>query len=138
MTTKSDLIERTEESLLLTGITAEAKRGTGSVGLVTGPVASGKSALLTVLCDEAGKAGITVLRAAGGHAEHQTPLSIADQLFQQAPLSTETQLLLYEARRAALAHAKYLERGDACGSCPPAPSRRSAPYSSPSLRPHRC
>ena len=114
MTTTSDLIERTQESQLLTGIITEAKRGTGSVGLVTGPVASGKSALLRVLCDEASEAGITVLRAAGGRTEHRTPMSIVDQVFQQAPLAAEAQLLLDEARRAALPHPAHLEqRGSA-------------------------
>lgn len=83
---RSDIIERTHELLLLTRVTTEAERGVGSVGLLVGPVASGKTALLSALCEQAGRSGFTVLRALGAEAEHHTPLGIAAQLLQQAPL----------------------------------------------------
>ncbi|MEY9968699.1 ABC-type hemin transport system ATPase subunit, partial [Streptacidiphilus sp. MAP12-16] len=87
MTARTDLVERDEELLRLAQLTAGSLRSAGAVGLVIGPVASGKSELLRVLCEDAGKAGVTVLRAVGSQAEHRTPLSIVGQLLQQAPFA---------------------------------------------------
>lgn len=108
MTGRPDLIERAEELHLLRRITTDAVRGKGSVGLVVGPVASGKSVLLCALGEHAAEAGATVLRATGAQAEHRTPLSIVGQLLQQAPLDADrlrqTQHLLATAAEAATAH----------------------------------
>ncbi|WP_042389073.1 helix-turn-helix transcriptional regulator [Streptacidiphilus melanogenes] len=105
MTGRHSLIERAEELLALTRITTAAVQGAGSVGLVVGPVASGKSLLLSAVCEHAGSVGATVLRATGAQAEQRTPLSIVVQLLQQAPLSVErsgqAQRLLEAATRAA-------------------------------------
>ncbi|WP_327065625.1 AAA family ATPase [Kitasatospora sp. NBC_01250] len=104
MTGRPDLIERTEELLVLNSITTAALQGAGSVGLVVGPVASGKSVLLSALGEQAGAAGATVLRATGAQAEAGTPLSIVGQLLHQAPLDADgavrTRHLLAVAARA--------------------------------------
>lgn len=73
MTGRPDLIERTEELLVLNSITTSAIQGAGSVGLVVGPVASGKSVLLRALGEQATVAGATVLRATGAQAEVRHP-----------------------------------------------------------------
>ncbi|MFB7666061.1 helix-turn-helix transcriptional regulator [Kitasatospora sp. NPDC056138] len=89
MTARSGLIERIEELRLLTRLTADPLQGTGSIGLVVGPVASGKSGLLNALCEEANRSGVTTLRAVGAQAECRTPLSIVGQLLRQATLTAE-------------------------------------------------
>ncbi|MGK4578836.1 helix-turn-helix transcriptional regulator [Kitasatospora sp. HPMI-4] len=89
MTARSGLIERSEELRLLARLTGDPLQGPGSVGLVVGPVASGKSGVLNALCEEAGRSGVTVLRAIGAQAECHTPLSIVGQLLRQAPITTE-------------------------------------------------
>ncbi|MEY9969376.1 ABC-type polar amino acid transport system ATPase subunit, partial [Streptacidiphilus sp. MAP12-16] len=49
MTARTDLVERDEDLLGLNQLTAGSLRSAGAVGLVIGPVASGKSELLRVL-----------------------------------------------------------------------------------------
>lgn len=108
MTGRPDIIERSEELFLLRNITTAAVQGAGSVGLVVGPVASGKSVLLSALGEHASAAGVTVLRATGAQAEQHTPLSIVSQLLQQAPLDagqlSQTQDLLETAIEAAVTY----------------------------------
>ncbi|MFI6449183.1 AAA family ATPase [Kitasatospora sp. NPDC050543] len=87
MTARPELIERGEELLQLTRLTTDATNGMGSVGLVAGPVATGKSVLLSALCEQAHLAGFITLRAVGAQAESNTPLSITGQLLRHAPLS---------------------------------------------------
>ena len=113
MTGRPDLIERTEELRALHSIAAAAVHGSGSVGLVVGPVASGKSVLLRALGEQASAAGSTVLRAVGAQAEQHAPLSIVAQLLQQSPLDPErlsvAQRLLATAAEAARVHAADTE-----------------------------
>ncbi|MEU9047909.1 MULTISPECIES: AAA family ATPase [unclassified Kitasatospora] len=87
MTPRTELIERGEELLQLSRITTDALNGVGAVGLVAGPVATGKSVLLSALCEQAHTAGFVTLRAVGAQAEDHTPLSIAGQLLRHAPLN---------------------------------------------------
>ena len=116
MTARSNLVARTEELALLTRLATEAKHGSGSVALVAGPVASGKSALLSALCDEAVGAGVTVLRAIETEAGHRVPLGVVEQLLQQAPLdaerSAQARRLLEAATRAALPCGEHSEPQD--------------------------
>ncbi|MFJ1709111.1 AAA family ATPase [Kitasatospora sp. NPDC088346] len=87
MTARPELIERGDELLQLTRLTTDAVNGMGSVGLVAGPVATGKTVLLSSLCDQAAAAGFVTLRAVGAEAESRTPLSTAGQLLRLAPLT---------------------------------------------------
>lgn len=80
------LMERSEQLLSLMQIVDRAQAGAGAAGLVLGPVASGKTALSTTLCEYAAHKGFAVLRAVASCAEHSTPFGVADQLLRSAPM----------------------------------------------------
>lgn len=88
MTARLPLVERREELLQLIRLMAEARHGKGKAGLVVGPVGSGKSAILSALCEETERTGVTVLRAGGSQAEYETPLGVLGQLLRHAPRAT--------------------------------------------------
>jgi DNA-binding CsgD family transcriptional regulator len=84
-----ELVERDRQLLRLDNLFAESVGGRGRVAIISGPVASGKSALLYQFLDRAAEAGAQVLSAAASAAERTLPLGVVDQLFQSAQLPPE-------------------------------------------------
>jgi len=84
-----ELVERDRQLLRLDNLFAESVGGRGRVAIISGPVASGKSALLHQFLDRAAEAGALVLSAAASAAERTLPLGVVDQLFQCAQLPPE-------------------------------------------------
>ena len=74
------LFELDEEVGHLLEMLHSVQRGRGGVALVTGPQATGKSALLHVLAERAGAAGTLLLRATGAPTERAASFGIAAQL----------------------------------------------------------
>jgi DNA-binding CsgD family transcriptional regulator len=92
------LIERDEELAALRAMFAEASSGHGGVVVVTGTVASGKTAVLRQFAEYAGQHGAAVLGAAASRIESSLPFGLINQLLHDAQLGTErgrrvTQLL---------------------------------------------
>ncbi|WP_268843201.1 LuxR family transcriptional regulator [Actinomadura sp. K4S16] len=83
------LVELDDEIVHLLEMLRSARRGRGGVVLVTGPVATGKTAVLTALGERAGAAGALLLRAACAPVERGTPYGVADQLL-DLPGSAQT------------------------------------------------
>ncbi|GAA1980890.1 ATP-binding protein [Amycolatopsis minnesotensis] len=80
------LTERADELATLTALFDDAAGGAGNCALVSGPVASGKTELLTVAAAVAAGRGAVVLTALGAAAERGTPLALFSQLITDAPL----------------------------------------------------
>ena len=78
------LVERDDELALLQGRFEDCVRGTGSVVLIAGNVASGKTELLDTFSRWAGDAGALTLSAAGSHAESGLPFGAIGQLLAAA------------------------------------------------------
>lgn len=74
------LVERDRELGELGRMLDETLRGTGGLAIVTGPVASGKTALLRVLGERTVAAGGTFLGATGSRAEQSLPLGLVSHL----------------------------------------------------------
>jgi DNA-binding CsgD family transcriptional regulator/tetratricopeptide (TPR) repeat protein len=83
------LVEREKEISALTGLLDEALSGSGGVAVVTGPVASGKTALLLELAERTVSAGGTFLSATGSRAERALPLGLVSQLLYDADMPAE-------------------------------------------------
>ncbi|MEZ0075141.1 AAA family ATPase [Planotetraspora sp. GP83] len=81
-----DLIEREEELASLEGLLASAVVSRGRVALVGGAVATGKSALLRTLAEQAIELGALAVTATGSRLERDLPLGVLGQLIQDAPL----------------------------------------------------
>ncbi|GAB2608830.1 LuxR family transcriptional regulator [Paractinoplanes abujensis] len=100
------LVERNEALTRLDGLLADAAAGRGRVALVTGTVATGKSALLSALADRAADGGALAVTAIGSRAERDLPLALLSQLFHDAPLPPpereRAMNLLFEGTRAAM------------------------------------
>ncbi|MER8260684.1 helix-turn-helix transcriptional regulator [Streptomyces albidoflavus] len=88
------LVERGEELDLLDRLLAEAHEGRGHTVVVSGPVATGKSALLRAFAERAVDSGALALAAIAAPEESGVPLGVMDQLLYSAPLT--------DAQRAAL------------------------------------
>ncbi|HEX4814648.1 MAG TPA: AAA family ATPase [Nonomuraea sp.] len=80
------LIERQEELSCLESLLANAIMGRGRIALVGGPVATGKTALLRAVAEQAIDLGALSVTAAGSRMEQDLPLGLLRQLVQDAPL----------------------------------------------------
>jgi DNA-binding CsgD family transcriptional regulator len=99
---------RPEELRVLKGLFVRCTQADGSVAVVSGGVAIGKSALLLSIADWAAGLGAIVLVATCSRMETGLPLAVVNQLFQSARLSPErkkrvAQLLSEGARAETLA-----------------------------------
>src|SRR3954465_2657551 len=75
------LLERQGELDALRSATESARAGSGALVFVEAPAGMGKTELLSAACEEAGAAGLQVLRARGGQVERDVALGAARQLF---------------------------------------------------------
>jgi DNA-binding CsgD family transcriptional regulator len=80
------LVERTEALNTLEEMLAHAVLGKGSVAVVSGPVASGKSALLHAFTERSLDLGALSITATGSRMERDIPMGVLSQLLQDAPL----------------------------------------------------
>jgi DNA-binding CsgD family transcriptional regulator len=83
------LVERSDELAALIKSLADCHRGTGSVVLITGSVASGKTELLSRFAEQATESGALLLKANGSRAERHFPLGVVGQLLQSGSLPGE-------------------------------------------------
>lgn len=101
------LIERQEEMSCLQSLVANAILGRGRVALVSGPVGTGKSALLRALSEQAVELGALAVTATGSPMEQDLQLGVLRQLIHDAPLVQEererSETLLAEGQRAVTA-----------------------------------
>ncbi|MGD0067581.1 MAG: AAA family ATPase [Streptosporangiaceae bacterium] len=75
------LVGRDEEILALDALFRDCTQGKGTVAVIRGPVASGKTTLLRAFTEQAVAAGAILLGAVASRAERGLPLGIVDQLF---------------------------------------------------------
>jgi len=75
------LVGRDGEIAALNALFRDCARGKGTVAVIRGPVASGKTTLLQALTEQAVAVGAIVLGAVASRAERGLPLGILDQLF---------------------------------------------------------
>ncbi|SDC53015.1 helix-turn-helix transcriptional regulator [Actinokineospora iranica] len=80
------LIERHRELTTLTRLYADCVRARGRVALVSGGVASGKTALLAEFAEHMVADGAILLTATGARAEHAVPFGVVTQLAQSPAL----------------------------------------------------
>jgi DNA-binding CsgD family transcriptional regulator len=80
------LVGRDEEIAALRALYRDCAQGRGLVAIIRGPVASGKTALLQALAEDAVAAGAIFLGAVASRAERGLPLGILDQLFRGGSL----------------------------------------------------
>jgi len=80
-----EFIQREAQLEFLRTALREAISGSGGTVLVEGGIACGKSQTLEWVIDEATRAGVTLLTAAGSPAEDGTPLGVVAQLLDGAP-----------------------------------------------------
>ncbi|MFF0572535.1 helix-turn-helix transcriptional regulator [Streptosporangium saharense] len=83
------LVERDEHLTFLTGLLVEAVEGKGRIAVVSGPAATGKSALLDEFAERAHEAGALPLTAIGATEETHLPLGVMGQLLLGAPMPAE-------------------------------------------------
>ncbi|MGC7097541.1 helix-turn-helix transcriptional regulator [Amycolatopsis lurida] len=84
------LVERDWALDALQELLSGCDRGRGTLVLVSGGVASGKTELLDAFADHATAAGAMVLTATGSPPEQNLQAGVIDQLIRSAPLSDET------------------------------------------------
>jgi DNA-binding CsgD family transcriptional regulator len=84
------LVGRDAESAILDALFRDCARGTGTVLVIRGPVAAGKTALLRAFADRVAGEGAIYLGAAGSRSERGLPLGIARQLFGGRALPSAT------------------------------------------------
>jgi DNA-binding CsgD family transcriptional regulator len=94
-------VERQQHFASYTTALAECQTGTGRLMTVTGPLASGKTALLCTIAEHAAAAGFQVLRATGARPERELPLSLVNQFSDYFPFTVG------HAEQAELAHAVH-------------------------------
>ncbi|MFI1019069.1 AAA family ATPase [Streptomyces sp. NPDC020965] len=82
-------MERDEELHALGGLLGDATRGHGRAVLISGAIASGKTALLEALSHHALDSGALHLAATGAKAERELQLGVVDQLFRSVPLPAD-------------------------------------------------
>ena len=80
------LVGRDGEIVALNALFRDCTQGKGSVAVIRGPVASGKTSLLQAVAEQAVAAGAILLGAVASRAERSLPLGILDQLFRGSPL----------------------------------------------------
>src|ERR1017187_10015962 len=80
------LVGRPEEILALDALFRDCAQGQGTVAVIRGPVASGKTTLLRAFAERAAAAGAIFLSAVASRAERGLALGIVDQLFIGSPL----------------------------------------------------
>lgn len=78
--TVPELVERETVLATLRHLLGSLSRRRGHTVLVTGPTASGRSALLRAFAEEAAAAGASVLTSAGSPAESRLPFELVNQL----------------------------------------------------------
>jgi len=83
------LVERDNEIAALDGLLGETLAGSGGVAVVTGPVASGKTALLLELAERTAASGGVFLSATGSRAERALPLGLVSQLLYGADIPAD-------------------------------------------------
>jgi DNA-binding CsgD family transcriptional regulator/tetratricopeptide (TPR) repeat protein len=74
------LVDRAEEIVALCGLLRDCRQGKGTVAVIRGPIASGKTALLQTFARQAVAAGAVFLGAVASRTERGLPLGILDQL----------------------------------------------------------
>ena len=99
-----DLVERTEQLSLLNKLAAETYLGRGQVALITGPAATGKTALLHAFAETVEHDGGLVLTAACTSAERELPGGAVSQLWQSAQLPGRIASKVPEILRAGAGH----------------------------------
>jgi DNA-binding CsgD family transcriptional regulator/2-polyprenyl-3-methyl-5-hydroxy-6-metoxy-1,4-benzoquinol methylase len=82
------LAERDEEEKVLAKVYSECAVGRSRLVAISGPLASGKTALLRSFAHDAADAGAIVLEATASSFERQHPLGIIDQLLRGRQLSS--------------------------------------------------
>jgi DNA-binding CsgD family transcriptional regulator len=87
---RTNFAGRPAELRVLKGLFARCTQAAGSVAVVSGGVAIGKTALLLSLADWATASGATVLVATCSRMETGLPLAVVNQLFHSARLSPES------------------------------------------------
>ncbi|MEV0606493.1 AAA family ATPase [Polymorphospora rubra] len=112
------LVERDMESALLDGALTECASGNGGAVTITGPVGSGKTALLRLAAQRATDAGFTFLSGKGSRAERALPMGLMGQVFGGADLPDDAaaevaRLLDCRAMTAAAGHPTAAEQPDA-------------------------
>ncbi len=70
---------------MFTRLLARGRQGAGSVVVLSGAVATGKTELLNALVEDAAATGAVVLTALGSPAERDEPLALVNQLFRTPP-----------------------------------------------------
>ncbi|MGW6904461.1 AAA family ATPase [Streptomyces sp. NPDC054940] len=84
-----NLVERNKELSTMDGMLAAAMAGRGGVLVVSGAVASGKTALLRAFGERANAAGALLMQATASEAERDMPLGVMGQLLLSAGLPDE-------------------------------------------------
>ncbi|WP_169981592.1 LuxR family transcriptional regulator [Microbispora sp. H10836] len=114
------LVEREEVLASLEDMLADAVTGRGKIAIVGGPVATGKTALLNTLVEDALEHGALPLTATCSQAESGLALAVLSQILHNAPLTPEeeerTRNLLHEGARCAMSAdplADYVDQVDA-------------------------
>ncbi|MGW2870603.1 helix-turn-helix transcriptional regulator [Kitasatospora sp. NPDC001225] len=90
------LVERDEHLAFLAGLLTEAVGGRGRIAVVSGPAATGTSALLDEFVEQAAGAGVLPLTAVGSAAETGLPLGVLGQLLRGAPVPAEQRAAVRE------------------------------------------
>jgi DNA-binding CsgD family transcriptional regulator len=80
------LVDRDEELGTLNNLFRDCAQGKGTVAVIHGPVACGKTALLLAFAEQVVASGAIILDAVASRAERGLPLSILDQLFRTSVL----------------------------------------------------
>jgi DNA-binding CsgD family transcriptional regulator len=83
------LAERDRQLDYLRQLLAESAEGNGRIAIVSGPVGTGKTALLHVFSEYADDFGARLLTAVGSRAEQSLPFGVLRQLFYGAARSAE-------------------------------------------------
>lgn len=96
------MVGRDEEILALDALFRVCTQGKGTVAVIRGPVASGKTTLLLAFAEQAAATGAICLGAAASRAERDLPLGVVDQLFlgSALPASIASQVVELNQSRA--------------------------------------
>ncbi|MFC0111214.1 AAA family ATPase [Kibdelosporangium aridum] len=88
------LVERNNVILELTKLLGETARGSGKIALITGGIATGKTALVRAFEERAVQSGVTVLRASGAASEQMLRFGLVEQFCRGASIPPELSALL--------------------------------------------
>ncbi|MFD9221098.1 AAA family ATPase [Streptomyces sp. NPDC060064] len=88
MLLEAHYVERENQRTLLRELLESAREGRGQVALLSGAVASGKTALLMNCADQALAEGALLLDTAGVRAERSRPFGLLGRIFASAPLTS--------------------------------------------------